>query len=1266
MTEISRREDQDQAARASQDQLLFEGSHSLIRLAELPDYPNPVILKILKKAHPSLQEIAQFNNEFEFTHAVKVSGIRKAHRKTQYHHQSALILEYIAGQTLKQHRAARPFSLAEVLGLAIKIAQILGEIHQLGMVHKDINPANILIEASSGQPWVIDFGLACKWEMKVSHLNQPQHLEGTLAYLSPEQTGRMHRLVDYRSDLYSLGVSLYEILTGRLPFDAQDSIGWVHAHIASPPRPAAEINSQIPETLSRIVAKLMAKNAEDRYQSAFGLKKDLEKILHQAPAFELGAEDYSARLQIPQKLFGREQETQSLMAAFERICQGGFELMLIAGYSGVGKTALVYQLHKPITEKYGCFISGKFDQFQRNIPYAVFTQAFTQLCEYLLTESESQLERWRQRILAAVGNNGQVLLDIIPKLEWIIGAQPEIPVLAPKEAQNRFNLYFGYFIEAICTAEHPLVIFIDDLQWADLASLELLKLLFSEAHHYLLLVGAYRDNEVTPRHPMLLTVAEIESLGHRINQLHLDNLSREHLAGLLQATLADPQQLGELLDLTYEKTLGNAFFVTQFLRSLNEEHLLAFDFEARKWRWDMAVIQGKDITDNVITFMSNKIKKLPQTTQEVLKLAACIGNRFELSLLTALAECPVPETARAVQDCLIEGLIAPMQEIHQLRVLVMAGQVSEIEKYAFIHDRVQQAAYALIAEAARQSLHLKIGYLLWQSSQDKFLEERLFDIIEHLHLGLGLVHDQAERIQIARLSLQAGQRAKLSAAYESAFKYLKTGLTCLPAAAWEQAYDLTLELYVEAIECAYVSGNFAEMAAWSDEVLEQVTDLLDAIKVYEVRISAHLAQYQLKEALTSGLETLQALGISIPVEPGLADLQSGLGEALQRIAGTSPAELMALPEIADPRMLAGMHLMVYMNLPAYFFRPLLYPVMVAKEIGLIAQYGNVPESPFIYATFAMILCGVVDDIELGYQFGQISRQLLAHDQARPVEGRTLFVLGNGVLHWKQSIRDYLGIYLESYRKGLETGDLEFAGQAVHSYCFNLYFIGMELSQVAKEMRHYERVLVKLKVSTALNYLQIYHQAVLNLSTSVADPLCLQGAVYAESEMIAVHTAANDRTAMFVLYFCKMQLAYLFGDFAQASDFAARAAEYLDAAIALTHGPIFHGFDSLIRLALCAGLDAAQRAEQLEVVTANQLKLKRWAELGPGNYLQKYLLVEAEKARVLGQSELAMATYARAIATAQQNRYLNDEALANECYGKFWLAKDQPKIAALYF
>lgn len=1246
------------------EHMLYEGSHSFIFVDKLLE-GRPAVIKVLKTSSPSIQETVQFNNEYDFTHELNISGIRKALKKTQYHHQSALVLDYIEGQTLKHYVDGSSLNWKKYLEISIHLSQILGELHQHGLIHKDINPANILIESSSLKPWIIDFGISAQWGMNIRHMENPNHLEGTLAYISPEQTGRMNRMTDFRSDLYSFGVTLYELFTQQLPFEAEDSIGWVHAHIAKHPTPPHEINPEIPLMLSEIILKLMAKNAEDRYQSAFGLKYDLELVMNNQESFPLGQEDFSSRFQIPQKLYGRDLEIKQLLDTFERASTGSMELMLISGYSGVGKSALVYQTHQPITAKKGYFISGKFDQFQRNIPYSVFTQAFNQLCDYLLTETEEKIARWRQRVLEAVGNNGQVLIDIIPHLEYIIGPQPTIPELAPQESQNRFNLYFAYFVQAIGAKEHPLVIFIDDLQWADLASLELLKLMFSEQYHHCLIIGAFRDNEIHPKHPFSLSIDEIKESGALVNQVHLGNLAYEHVSQLIDDTLHTKLNSSELVDLIYSKTHGNAFFVNQFLQTLAEEQLVNYNLKTRHWEWDIERIRAKDITDNVVDFLSDKISNLPEKTCEIIKLAACIGNQFELSTLIGSSDYGEQESALALQEALKEGLLTPIQDIYHLRGLMLTDAHQVNEYYKFVHDRVQQAAYSLLNTPEKQAYHLKIGQLIYGQVKENDLEDSLFDIIEHFHLALPLVNEQSQKLQIARLSLQTGIRAKMSAAYESAFNYLKTALSCLPQNSWDSEYLLTLNLYVEAVECAYISGNFSQMDEWSKIVLEKGQSLLDKTKVYEIKITSHLAKYQLEEAVSNGLEILKLLGISLPLNPEVSDLQAGLGEAFQKIGTQSPDDLMILPESTDPNILAAIHLMVYINLPAYLFRPLLYPLLVAKEISLMTEHGNVPESPFVYATFAMILCGVVGNIELGYQFGAVSQQLLLKPGAKPVESRTLLVLGNGVLHWKDSIWDYIDLYMESYKKGLETGDLEFVGQAVHSYCFSAYFIGMELSRVDREMSHYENINEKLKASTALNYLRMYHQSLLNLTQPSDNPCLLIGDIYDETTMLAIHEDAKDRTAIFVLYFSKILVSYIFERYEESGQYAEIAEEHIDAVTALTHVPIFHCYDSLIQLALYTSYDENKQKEIIEKVKSNQAKLKEWASHAPANYEHKYYLVEAELCRVSEQFKLATEYYEKAIELAKKHRYLNDEAIANERFGLFWLSLDHQKIAALY-
>ncbi|MDM8536992.1 AAA family ATPase [Desulfobacterales bacterium HSG17] len=642
---------------------------------------------------------------------------------------SVLESESIDGMTLKTFVESKKTSLAYLIKIMIQVAQSLGELHQLGIIHKNVNSSNILIRSQGAgainqgleennslipnsqfltpQISIIDFGISSKINVKTAHMGNPEHLEGTLAYISPEQTGRMNRIVDYRADLYSLGVTFYEIFTGKLPFDYDDPMELVHAHIAKKPLSVQELGedsylSSTPQSLipiiSDIIMKLMAKNAEDRYQSAFGLKRDLEQVLAQVQdtskdphTFELGTHDISGKFQIPQKLYGRENELAKLMQVFERVASsdlhlqetsylkgtGRSELMLIAGYSGVGKSALVHEIHKPITEKQGFFISGKFDQFQRNIPYTAFIQALNQFCDYLLMENEESLNTWKNSILDVAGNNGQVLIDIIPNLEKVIGKQPSLVKVGLQETQNRFNLYFQYFMRAISTAEHPLVMFIDDLQRADLPSLNLLKLILNDSENsHILIIGAYRDNEVHVGHPFLMTIEELEKAGTFIEQIKLDNLSQEDMSNLMvdalgMSNLGLTDKAGivaPLADLVYEKTHGNAFFMTQFLQTVYEKGLLTFDFKQSQWTWDIEQIKTMQISDNVVELMAGKISSLDDAIQQTLQMASCIGNTFDLETLAVImpdeSEIELFPKVRFLNEQLLhavkEGLLVPL------------------------------------------------------------------------------------------------------------------------------------------------------------------------------------------------------------------------------------------------------------------------------------------------------------------------------------------------------------------------------------------------------------------------------------------------------------------------------------------------------------------------------------------------------------------------------------------------------------------------------
>jgi PAS domain S-box-containing protein len=1286
-------------------QQLHESPNSKVYLGQQEQDHRPIVIKILQSEYPTPQQLVQFHNEYEFTKELNIEGIRKAVEVTEIEHKHALLLEYVAGETLKRTFVEQRHSLIDFLKVAAQIAQTLGEIHQHNIIHKDINAANILFDARQQQIKIIDFGLASRINLKSYHLGNPGRLEGTLAYISPEQTGRMNRVVDYRTDLYSLGVTFYEMLTGRLPFISEDPLELVHAHIAKNPTPPHHLRPEIPLIVSQIVMKLLAKNAEDRYQSAFGLKYDLEQCLIylqdqtsaddlSALTFELARQDFSGRFQIPQKLYGRENEIETLLGAFERVAslptsrngQDGdeelagektdldaslngrkakqAELMMVAGYAGVGKSVLVHEVHKPITEKRGYFIEGKFDPFQRNSPYHAWAQAFKTWVNLLLTENETILAEWRTKILNAVGNIGQVLLEVIPNLELIIGPQPAVPELGGIEAQNRFNYLFQNFIKTIAQPEHPLVIFIDDWQWADPASLNLFKLLLSDTNlQSLLLIGAYRNNEVDPTHPFMLALEELRQTEVAINTIQLHNLSREHVQAVIADTLssgaiaAGSTELQELSGLIYEKTLGNAFFVNEFLRSLYADGLLQFDFGTSSWSYDIAKIKALNITDNVVELLVGKVLKLPPATQIYLKLAACVGNQFDLATLAVIAEASPQEIQQNLIPALQEGVITLLPDL-----LDSTGSA----RYQFVHDRIQQAAYSLIPDYAKQELHLKIGRLLLQNIPLAEREERIFEIVNQLNFGLDLLDQSSDKKELAELNLTAGRRAKTATAYEPAFNYFQTGLNLLGADSWQTDYALTLALYSEAAETAYLTGSFEAMNHLTETILQRAANILDKVKAYEINISARGGQNQAAEAINAALECLeQLLGLTFPQAPTPADVQQGLQAMMTKLAGKNIEDLRDLPLMTDPHSQAAATILSLVGAVAYRTDIRLAILMSLKMMELSLTYGNTQVSPYAYASFGFVLCSVVQDIASGYRFGQLSLELVERLEAKAYHARTLMVIQPLIKHWQDPARETLPALLEMYQLGLETGDLQAAAIGIAYYASYAYFVGTELGEFARKIEPYREALRKYKQTTSLNKINLYLQIALNLANATDQPARLQGPIYHEDEMMAQHLAIRDSTTLCHHYLTRMTLNFLFEDYPQARADAASTAQYISAAAGQLLIPIFHFYDSLIHLANYPDVDETEQAAILARVTEHQQKMERWAKHAPANHSHKFYLVEAERYHILGEAKEAREYYDLALQTAKANGYLNEEALAAELAGKFYLSRGDTFLGEVY-
>ncbi len=1301
---------------------LYVGNRTLVYRAMREKYRQPAIVKVLRNLYPTFNELLQFRNQYAIAKNLEHQNIVQPIALKRYGNGYALIMPDLGAIALPNYWQKSSRSLSDFLHIAIQLADVLHYLGQQRIIHKDIKPANILIHPETKQVKLIDFSISTLLPKEQQQSIDPNVLEGTLAYISPEQTGRMNRGIDYRTDFYSLGVTFYELLTGHLPFETNDPMELIHCHIAKIPpvlgsseqenllcsqqgmtnnqQLITNNQEQTPQVIANIVLKLIAKNAEDRYQSALGLKHDLEKCLEQLETtgeitgFEIGKRDICARFCIPEKIYGREIEVQTLLAAFARVSNGNKELMLVAGFSGIGKTAVINEVHKPIVKQRGYFIKGKFDQFNRNIPFSAIVQAFRDLMVQLLGESAALLNNWKSKIIKELGENGQVIIDVIPELELIIGKQPPVPELSGSAAQNRFNLLFSSFVRVFATKEHPLVIFLDDLQWADSASLNLLKLLSNESDlGYLLLLGAYRDNEVFAGHPLILTLNEIQKQGANLNTLTLAALNEVNINLLVADTLrCSPELAQPLAELVYQKTQGNPFFTTQFLQSLHEDGYITFDANALYWQCDLTQVRQLSLTADVVEFTIARLRKLPEATQEVLKMAACIGNQFDLTTLAVVCDRPVEAVSADLWNSLQEGFVLPENQTYKLfqfeenegkkpgsgvnisrenksreNKTQLSNPVSEqiSVSYRFLHDRIQQAAYSLIPESIKPATHLKIGQLLLNQLSAAERAEKIFDLVNQLNYGLSLITQPEEREQLAQLNLVAGTKAKAATAYSAAENYFAVGRELLPADCWQSQYPLTLALSESAAEVAYLNGDFAKMEALIEEVLREGRSLLDRVAVYQVKLQAYTVQKQFLAAIETALAVLKLFGISFPESPTIADIHQVYAETKSLWCDRAIAELVNLPEMTDPEKQAALRILDTIISPAYIAQPQFLPLIVCEQVKLLIKNGNATNAAFSYGNYGLSLCAVVGDIESGYQFGQLASALLSKFNAKEITAKVVVCTDAGIKHWKEPVSATIKPLLSAYQVALETGDIIFATYCAFYGICNSYFAGTNLIELEGEIKSYSHALRELKQETVLSWLELHRQVILNLIKPTEFPGNLVGEAYNEATALPFHQQIKDHLALHLIHSHKLILNYLLEQVDLAMENAGIAETYLDGVSGIFVVPVFYFYDSLARLQWLNHHADSQVQTQLAKVAANQEKMAKWAEHAPANHLHKFNLVAAETHRVLGEKLAAIEMYDQAIAGAKENGFIQEEALANELAAKFYLDWGKETIAAAY-
>lgn len=1241
-----------------------------------------VLLRLSPVEYPGPSDLSRLHHEYEMTKSLAITGIVKPFALEEYDKGVMLVYENTAGISLG-NRLTGSMEIKVFLEVAISLSQIVHELHQAHIIHKDINPHNILIDPDTNAIKLTGLGIASILPRENPSIANPGIIEGTLPYISPEQTGRMNRSIDYRSDFYSMGASFYEMLCGTPPFPGSDPGSLVHCHMAKAPVPPAQMNPAIPGIVSDIIIRLLAKTPEERYQSASGLKSDMEKCLTQIRTqggidrFVLQQDDIVETFNIPQKLYGRQREIDILLHTFEQVSEGKTKVMMVSGYAGVGKTSLIQEIYKFILLKGGYFISGKFDQFHCNEPYSALVHTFQDLVRQLLTENEAALGQWREKLNLALGPNGQIIIDVIPEVEMVIGPQPAVLNMGPVEAQNRFNRVFQEFIKVFCKPEHPLVIFLDDLHWIDVATLKLIEQVISNRQAgYLFLIGAFRSNKIPLNHPLHNVMDHLRDHGEYMSELKLAPLNREQTADLLADTLhCDPASTLPLAELVERKTAGNPFFMKQFLQTLYEKKLFEFNVASRCWHWELSRIQNSEMTDNVVDLMVGKIRQMPRETQSVLKMAACIGNRFDLKTLAIVNGKPANQTIQDLWPAIKEDLIfstsdlevaATVFETDVLNAMLKTEQGNPILR--FKHDRVQQAAYLLIQGKQKKIVHLKIGRLISESLESGELNEKIFSVVHHLNYASELITDEQERKNLARLNLTAGIKAKSSAAYEPALKYLEAGVSLLNEQSWQDHYELTFNLHKHMAEAQYLNQSFEKSEQLAALVLTRAGTDIEKAEVYRMLIVQYTLRANYVEAYAVGRKALWLLGIRIP-EKGQTDIRPMLdkhvAQIMEKIGSRPIASLVEAPGLTVPDKIIAAKLLSDM-LPLGFFLDLnLFSYLTITLVELSLQYGYVPDCSYGFACFGRLLI-TRGEYKRGYEFGLLGMQLSEKFNDLGQKCRCHNSFANFVMLWQRHIRWTNTLNTEAYQAGLQSGEFQFAGYSVCNILFNLFYEGHNLEKILSLCAQYEPFVLTTRNHIARGGIAVVRWTLLNL---IHPP---------EGEFGSIDTAFKLDTHFKKKQYIKSnfmvachyqtyiaQLFYHYGKPEQALPHIQNAAETLDYVAGSVITAKHNFYYSLILSALCDTANADTRNTYRKQLVQNQQQMEIWSNICEANFLHKYLLIAAETARISNNDCDATILYDRAVETAQKNGFIHDEALANELAAKFWLQKGHEAFATTY-
>lgn len=1234
-----------------------------------------VILKTLTAEFPDQKDIARFKHEFNLLKELTLPDIIRIYNLEKYQNRYTLVLEDFAGSSLSSFLEKHLLNIEEFLTLAITLVHALQELHNANIIHKDINPSNILISEDGKHIKLIDFSIATQLSGEELELKNPDVLEGTLAYISPEQTSRMNRSIDHHTDFYSLGVTFYQILTGQLPFHAQDAMEWVHCHIAKQPKPPHEIRAEIPLTLSAIIMKMMAKAAEDRYNTAYGLAADLEQCLEQwrgqgdIPFFKLGQQDRATLFKIPEKLYGREAEVQQLLETFDRVSQGSHELLLVSGYAGIGKSSLVNEVQKPIIRQRGYFAMGKFQQFQSHIPYSAIISALQNLIQQILTENQRRIEVWRELLLNALGPNAQVMVEVIPALELLIGKQPPVIELSPSESRNRFELVFCDFIQIFAQSKHPLVLFLDDLQWADSASLNLLtQLLLNKSLTYFLLIGNYRDNEVKMGHPLLDTLETLDKAGVSQHHVVLKPLTAESLQQLINDTLYTTLDTRPLTQLVLNKTGGNPFFVNAFLTTLHQDKHISFDKARREWIWNIDILESLSITDNVVDLLESKIAKLPPETQEVLKIAACIGNRFDLATLCKLYKQTASELAKILWPAMQGHFILSQNENYKL---AMADSEFNIDKlpiwYQFSHDRVQQAANSLLSESQTKLVHLKLGRILLSVTSAQ-QEETLFDIVSHFNRCLDLLTSFEEKIQVAKLNLHAAQKARLSAAYAASTSYFENVINLMgKERAWGQYPDIAFAMYVGFAECQHLLGKFKEADHYFEQIMRYVKKPLERGNIRLLQMQSYTVQQQYDEAIDSALDGLKILGITLSKHPKQWDLLKELLKLKFQLRHKKISELLDLPTVIDPEKKLAFDILQQLAVACYLQpNPQLMVLKTLRAFQYHLKYGNSASAASSYAYFGVMQIIYSNNIEKAYELSVLATKLVEKYENTRTSAYALTSTNLFINHWKIPYKKLLPQVNRAYQYARQAGDLLSASFTVGFTCYLKLLEGSELKEI---LQYIKKIQSALELSRNSALVRIFNSAELTLTT-------LTGTTTPQYFQQQIQTYLKDKKKLNIPPAHSLPIssqwlftAYTLRNITSALEIIADIKKNrLDKNRRIQSYYLFPELMFLFAITYIAAYPTAnitRRWHYWNSIKLSVKKFKKWEKHCPENFRAKYQLMLCGMCLLRGNTNEAIQHYEECIASARNSGLIQVEGYAHEMVARYFLNLKQPKSAKAY-